>query len=77
MGAWIRRAVLAGFFLPSLVLAQTPVVAGATTPAEATPVTVQAGEAFHVALDNKVRISTWARPYGPSYRSRCSPLTIT
>jgi len=58
MRAWIRRSALAGFFLPSLVLAQTASVAGGAVPVQATHVTVQAGAAFHVALDKKVRIKT-------------------
>jgi hypothetical protein len=62
MRAWIRRSALAGFFLPSLVLAQIPSVAGEAAPGPAVPVTVQAGAAFHVALEKKVRIKTAGVP---------------
>ena len=53
MGTW--RCVFAGVFVPSLVFAQAAAVAGGATPAQ-TPVTVQAGSAFHVALEKQVRV---------------------
>ena len=59
MDAWTRFA-LSVAFIPSLVFAQTAVVAGAVeggaAPVQATPVTVQAGAAFHVALQKQVRV---------------------
>src|SRR5579859_1262956 len=61
MGAWTQFA-LALFWVPSLVFPQTAPVAVGVPPVPATPLTVQSGSAFHVALGKKVRIKNAGVP---------------
>src|SRR5438105_2536809 len=56
MAVLTRQLSPASFFIPFLILAQTPTVPGGTTPEQTTPVTVQTGAAFHVALAKQVRV---------------------